>query len=184
MSKVARTALKSRGFILQQCGAFTAMGVFPFLAVRYGRRPAFLAAMICGWAAILITFSSLHHPWQVKYLYPLLGFGTLAPFGLYAVYFPELFPTRLRTTGTGMCYNTARYAAAFGPPALAAFSSALEGKTSMPGFRLAAMIVSSCYLLGIVAAIFAPETRGRPLPEDEPLAPLPPARGFEVKAAR
>jgi len=37
----------------------------------------------------------------------------------------------------------------------------------MPGFRLAAIVLSSSYLLGIVALIWAPETVNQPLPEDE-----------------
>ena len=46
---------------------------------------------------------------------PLMGFYTLALFGGYAIYLPELFPTRLRSTGTSFCYNVGRFIAAMGP---------------------------------------------------------------------
>ena len=46
---------------------------------------------------------------------PLMGFCQLALFGGYAIYFPELFPTRLRSTGTSFCYNVGRLVAAAGP---------------------------------------------------------------------
>ena len=55
---------------------------------------------------------------------PLLGFCNLMVFGGYAIYFPELYPTRLRSTGTGFCYNVARYIAAVGPLVLPMFISA------------------------------------------------------------
>ena len=43
---------------------------------------------------------------------PLMGFCQLALFGGYAIYLPELFPTRLRSTGTSFCYNVGRFVAA------------------------------------------------------------------------
>ena len=46
---------------------------------------------------------------------PVMGFCQLTLFGGYAIYFPELFPTRLRSTGTSFCYNVGRYVAALGP---------------------------------------------------------------------
>jgi len=100
-------------------------------------------------------------------LWPILSFFTLAPFGGYAIYFPELFPTRLRTTGTSFCYNVGRYITAFGVSILGPLAEALHGVTAIPGFRLAAMILASSYLLGIIALIWAPETVNKPLPEEE-----------------
>ena len=46
-------------------------------------------------------------------------------------------------------------------------STELPGLTAMPGFRVAAMIMASSYLLGIIALIWAPETVNQPLLEDE-----------------
>ena len=45
----------------------------------------------------------------------MMGFAQLAVFAGYSIYFPELFPTRLRGTGVGFCYNTVRYLAAPAP---------------------------------------------------------------------
>ena len=52
--------------------------------------------------------------WQIFVLIPIMGFCQLALFGGYAIYFPELFPTRLRSTGTSFCYNVGRLVAAAG----------------------------------------------------------------------
>ena len=97
----------------------------------------------------------------------MIGFCTLAPFGGYAIYFPELFPTRLRTTGTSFCYNVGRYVTAFGVSILGPLAATLQGVTSMPGFRLAAILLSCSYLIGLSALIWAPETVNKALPEDE-----------------
>jgi len=162
-----KTHLKSRGGYLQQLGAFFGISCFTILAARFGRRVSFLIALLLAWASLLLAFSTFHEPNQIWYLWPILGFGALAPFGGYAIYFPELFPTRLRTTGTSFCYNVGRYITAFGLLILGPLAKALDGVGGLPGFRVAAMVLASSYLIGIVALIWAPETVNQPLPEDE-----------------
>jgi MFS family permease len=167
MTPEAAAQLKSRALMLQQVGAFLGMLAFAWLATRIGRRLSFMIAFVAAWSAIAVVFLSFHSPVQVWYLYPLLGFCTLLPFGGYAIYFPELFPTRLRTTGTGFCYNVGRYVASLGPLAFGSVGAALAGRYEIQGFRLAAVLVASIYLVGIIAAFVGPETMDQPLPEDQ-----------------
>jgi len=101
---------------------------------------------------------------QIFWMIPIMGFCQLSLFGGYAIYFPELFPTRLRSTGTSFCYNVGRYVAATGPISIAYLKNQVFVKTSEP-FRYAGVAMCSCYLLGLVALLFAPETKGQPLPE-------------------
>lgn len=162
-----KTRLKSVGGILQQIGAFLGISCFTALAARRGRRISFLIALLLAWGSLIWAFSTFSRPAQIWYLWPILGFCIFAPFGGYAIYFPELFPTRLRTTGTSFCYNVGRYVTAFGVFLLGPLAQALHGVTAIPGFRVAAMIMASSYLLGIIALIWAPETVNQPLPEDE-----------------
>jgi len=171
ISEDQKTYLKSIGGILQQVGAFLGITFFTFIAARWGRRLSFLIGLTIAWASLILVFGSFHRAHQIYYLWPILGFCTLAPFGGYAIYFPELFPTRLRTTGTSFCYNVGRYIAALGPFVLGPLARALDGLTTIPGFRLAAMALASSYLLGIIALIWAPETLGRPLPDEAPEEP-------------
>jgi MFS family permease len=166
MTENEKTQLKSQALVIMQIGAFFGIYSFGLLASRIGRKRTFLLALVLGWAAIVLTFGTFQHAGQIWYLWPLLGFGTLAVFGGYAIYFPELFPTRLRSTGTGFCYNVGRYIAAIGPLTLGQLALALHGSLHMPGFRLAALVVGSAYLLGAIALIWAPETLNEPLPED------------------
>src|SRR5207249_11751417 len=97
-------------------------------------------------------------------LAPILWFRTLGPFAGYSIYFPELFPTRLRSTGCGLGYNAARVFAAPFALMLGNLSKWYGGGSR--GFALAATTVSFVYIVGFVALLFAPETKGKRLPED------------------
>jgi hypothetical protein len=96
---------------------------------------------------------------------PLMGFAQLSVFGGFSIYFPELFPTRLRGTGVGLCYNTVRYLGAFFPVALTSMKLALEQRGVHEPFRVSASILASIFLLGLVTLVWAPETKDKPLPE-------------------
>ena len=96
-----------------------------------------------------------------------MGFCQLALFGGYAIYFPELFPTRLRSTGISFCYNGARFVAATGPfvqGLLRDHFREAAGNDVVQGFRDAGMAMCAIFLLGLFVLPFAPETRGKPLP--------------------
>jgi cyanate permease len=88
-----------------------------------------------------------------------MGFFAAGVFAGFAIYFPELFPTALRATAQGFCYNFARIISAFAPIAVGAIVSAWGS------FAPAIAIVSMVYLLGLIVLIFARETRGQALPE-------------------
>ena len=95
-----------------------------------------------------------------------MGYCALAPFSAFAVYFPELYPTRLRSTGVGFCYNCARIFAAGAPFALGKLAAEFADPSDKTyGLRMAATVVSTVYALGLVGLALGPETRGKPLPE-------------------
>jgi len=150
---------KGRGTLLQDVGALFGMFAFTFVASYFNRRIAFLAAFSLCLVTVAFVFHSLKTDSDVYWMLPLMGFATLTPFAGYSIYFPEIFPTRLRGTGVGFCYNTVRYLAAPFPLLLGWLS------TLMP-FRTVAVFMSGIYLVGIVALLWAPETKGKPLPED------------------
>jgi MFS family permease len=147
---------------------------FAILMGRVGRRPAFAMMFVVAIAAVFGVFGFMSTPSQIWWMAPLLGLGTLTVFGGYSIYFPELFPTRLRATGVGFCYNTARYVAATAPFTLGLlatvyadwdlhFLSSMGGVDS--GFRYAAFTVAGVFVAGLLVLPFAPETKGKPLPE-------------------
>jgi len=146
------------GTALQDVGSFLGMLAFTAIASVISRRLAFFFAFLAGLIITAFVFNSLRTASDAYWMLPMLGFAQLSLFAGYSIYFPELFPTRLRGTGVGFCYNTVRYLAAPAPILLGYLSGLLS-------FRTAAVVMSSVYLVGLVALIWAPETKGQPLPE-------------------
>lgn len=150
---------RALGTALQDVGAFFGMFAFTLVAAFLTRRLAFFCSFVLCFFTVAFVFFGLKSEAQVYWMLPLMGFATLSVFAGYSIYFPELFPTRLRGTGVGFCYNTVRYLAA-PAPVLLGYLSVWVGS-----FRFAAMIMCSVYLIGLVALIWAPETKDKPLPE-------------------
>ncbi len=186
---------KSLMFVVQQLGAMAGIYLFAVYCDKANRRKAFALWFGLGCVAIPAFFWGVALAQQIQLpgfletlLSPLaaglpseargsvelaaalaffLGFATLGPFSGYSVYFPELYPTRLRATGCGICYNGGRFLAALAPIALGGLSAhfarapgALAG-----GLPMAATVVAGVYLLGFLGVLLAPETKGLPLPE-------------------
>src|SRR6185503_17217802 len=147
------------GTALQDVGSFFGMMVFTAVAASLSRRLAFLCALALSMGVTMFVFRSLTTASDAYWMLPMMGFAQLSVFAGYSIYFPELFPTRLRGTGVGFCYNTVRYLAAPAPILFGYLATLMS-------FRTAAVMMSSIYLVGALALIWAPETKGKPLPED------------------
>ena len=156
--------------LLQNLGGFFGILCFSMVAQKIGRRPAFLISFLLAMGATAMTFAFLNSLNHIFWMIPILGFCQLTVFGGFAIYFPELFPTRLRSTGISFCYNIGRYIAAAGPLTLGVLTDyvfkqqALEGGKIL-AFRYAGVTMCAVFFVGIVALLFAPETKGKPLPE-------------------
>src|SRR5665213_2635804 len=156
--------------IVQNTGAFFGMMTFTRFAHEYGRKKVFASAAVCAFLSTVISFKFLTEPWQIFVFLPIMGFFQLALFAGFAIYLPELFPLRLRSTGVGFCYNVGRFVAASGPMTLGVLQlhlamNAHSPEAKMNAFRSAACWVSLIYLLALFALPFLPETKGQPLPE-------------------
>jgi len=151
--------VRGRATALQDVGSLAGMVTFTLLAASVSRRLAFFCALVFSMGVTMFVFTSLRSAADAYWMLPLMGFGQLAVFAGYSIYFPELFPTRLRGTGVGFCYNTVRYLAAPAPILFGYLATILSVRT-------AAVFMSTVYLVGVVALIWAPETRGQALPED------------------
>ncbi len=114
--------------------------------------------------ATAFTFWNLKDFSDIFWMIPLMGFCQLSLFGGYAIYLPELFPTRLRSTGTSFCYNVGRFVAALGPLSLGLLTSRVYAHQAEP-MRYAGVTMCLVFLLGMATLPFAPETKGKPLPE-------------------
>jgi MFS family permease len=170
--------------VMQNIGGFLGIYSFAVVCQRIGRKPtfaiAFMAAMVStasvfwfleprpvsGRLTFLEEVAVFH---QIFWLIPIMGFCQLSLFGGYAIYFPELFPTHLRSTGTSFCYNVGRFVAASGPTILGLLTARVfsEANGYHEGMRYAGITMCSVFFLGLIILRFAPETRGQPLPEED-----------------
>lgn len=150
--------------VMINIGAFFGIYAFSYITHFIGRRPAFAVAFLSAFLSTAMVFWYLKEFNQIFWMIPIMGFCQLALFGGYAIYFPELFPTHLRSTGTSFCYNVGRFVAAVGPAALGILTSRIFAGYPEP-MRYAGVAMCGIFLLGLVVLPFAPETKDKPLPE-------------------
>jgi MFS family permease len=132
---------------------------FPFIADRFGRKRALLVYFLGALSFVPTTFLLAENFTQALLVSPIMGFFAAGVFTGFAVYFPELFPTAIRATAQGFCYNFARFFSAAAPFAAGALVS------THGAFAPAIAIISSIYAVGLVVLYFARETAGRALPD-------------------
>lgn len=123
-----------------------------------GRRAMFAIYWVASAAAIFATFGLDLAPQTRLYLYFGIGLTVFGVFGSFTYYLPELFPTRLRGTGAGFCYNIGRVVAATGP--------FLVGAIAARGTSAAVDVLFYVGFIPLVGLLFMPwviETRGRAL---------------------
>ncbi len=150
--------------ILFNIGGFFGAYGFSYVTSWLNRRKAFAVAFVLAGLATSAAFMFMNDVTTVLCLTPLMGFCIFLIFGGYAVYFPELYPTRLRSTGTSFCYNIGRYVAAVGPYFLGLLSSGVYGAYPEP-MRYAGATMCLTFVVGLMVLPFAPETKDKPLPE-------------------
>jgi MFS family permease len=122
--------------ICQNIGAFVGMLLMTKLAQKSGRKVAFAIAFICALIATVAYFQFFNGKEDVFWLSPIMGACQLSLFAGFAIYLPELFPTRLRSTGTSFCYNVGRFLAASGPFTLGKLQASLKAGATTPEARL------------------------------------------------
>lgn len=139
------------------------LGLLSFapLSQRLGRRPTFVLLHLAGFTLVLVVFLLANALLPLLLILPAFGFFTLAMHAGYAVYFPELFPTRLRSTGSGFCFNVARLLAC---PVLLIYAWLRAGPLQL-SLAQAMLLLSGFFPIGALLSLAAPETRGQPLPD-------------------
>jgi len=144
--------------IIQTIGGGLGLVLFGPISARLGRRNTFI---LFHAAAFVITPIVCFVPTSYNtlvVLLPIFGFFTLGMHAGYAVYFPELFPSRLRATGMSWGFNGGR---------LVAVSILLLSGWMKKAMDLTHAVawLSGFFLLGIVVVLFLPETKDQELPE-------------------
>jgi MFS family permease len=156
--EAARQGAKFAYGIVETAGGGLGLLCFGPLAERLGRRGAFAVYQAAAVVVVPFTCYVPQTEWQMLCTLPIFGFFTLGIHAGFAIYFPELFPSRLRATGAAVCFNGGRLVAA---PMLWLSGELKSGI----GLDLAVTGLSLLFLVGIALLLFLPETKGRPLPE-------------------
>ncbi len=137
---------------------------------KLGRRWTYF--LLC-FASLIAVFGFFQLQSQFGWLFLMNSFlvGAISAsfYGWLPLYLPELFATRIRATGQGFSFNFGRIISAVGVLQVGALLGVVKGMKSMAGieggYAVACSYVIVIYLLGMVVIWFAPETKGKPLPE-------------------
>lgn len=152
--------------LMLNAGGFVGMWAFSRVTQKIGRKPSFAIFFIVAMISIASTFWFMSALWHLYVLIPLMGFGIFSLFAGYAIYLPELFPTRVRSTGVSFCYNVGRFIAAIGPFTLGVLTAKVFSEYGpIMKWRYSGVSMSLFLLIGLFALPFAPETKDQPLPE-------------------
>jgi MFS family permease len=146
----------SAWIVPMQMGAFLGYTLFGVLADRWGRRPVFLFFVVGAGVLAPVYGAGNRSATLLAALGPLVGFFGHGYFSVFGALLAELFPSRVRGTAQGLCYNAGRAASALAPAAI----GAIAGRLGIGG----ALAATSAFFLAAGALMFTlPETRGREL---------------------
>ncbi len=130
-----------------------------FFADVVGRKPVVLVFYAAALLMTPVLFLWTHNLDLLLVVAGVNGFFTLGQYSWMPVWLPELFPTRVRATGVAFAFNTPRFVAFIGPLIAGTLI------VNFGGFGNAAVTISFIYVVGFLATLLLPETRGKPLPE-------------------
>jgi MFS family permease len=128
---------------------------FGLLTQVLGRRRAYILGCVCCMISVPLVYLKATSLMTFYILVPLLGLFVNGIFGVFPILFPELFPTRLRSTGTAFCFNIGRVLSSMAP-AITGWLIGIFG--NIPH---AASVTALVYIIGLIAVMFLPETRGK-----------------------
>lgn len=147
--------------VLIAAGAVLGCLIGPWIARVMGRKPAYFILCLASLLACGCLFRAVHD-YGAGFLLMvfLVGTATGSFYGWLPLYLPELFPTKVRATAQGVAYNSGRVFAAFGALQMGYLLKFYEGSYARAGAA-----ITLVYTLGLLLIWFAPETKGKPLPE-------------------
>ena len=149
----------ARFLALLNIGMFVGYNVFGLLADRIGKQKALILSLVCTGVGLPLYVQATDHT-VLLILGPMFAFF-MGFAGLMGSYFAELFPTRVRATGTGFCFNVGRGFSAFAPLVLGSLSSAF-------GFATSIAACGGLFLMAALVVMMLP--RGTAVPPEEAVA--------------
>jgi MFS family permease len=152
---------KALSQIVMGLGAIIACIAASIIGGMFGRRPVYFALCLLSLFSCAYFFRYLTEfdTWFLFIAF-VVGGITASFYGWLPLYLPELFPTRIRATGQGLSFNFGRILAAIGTLCMGGFVGLFGGD-----YGRAMGAITLIYIVGMVVVWFAPETKGKPLPD-------------------
>jgi MFS family permease len=141
--------------IAMQVGMWFGYVSFGFAADAFGRKRAYIAFVLLA-SVLLPLYGLLRDPAVLLFLGPLVAFFGTGYFSGFGAVVAELYPTAVRATAAGVCYNTGRLASAAAPFVVGSLAAA-------HGFGAAFAVTGAAFLLAAAAWIGIPDTRNQEL---------------------
>jgi MFS family permease len=161
---------KEHTLIAMASGAVLGTIIAALIADWLGRRITY--AFLCAGSFVsMIYLYQANDAYGTKLLASSFAAGgiTAAVYGLFPLYFPELFPTCIRATAQGFAFNFGRVLSAIGAlqtaSLIAIFAQGIAvDEIETKAFPMAGATLATIYLIGVCIIWLGPETKGRPLP--------------------
>lgn len=141
--------------VAMQVGMWLGYVSFGYISDSIGRKRVYVAYLLAA-SVLLPLYGSLKLPVVLLLLGPFVAFFGTGYFSGFGAVTAELYPTSIRASAQGFTYNIGRIASAAAPFTVGSLATS-------SGFGVAFLVSGSAFLLGAIAWIGIPETRGREL---------------------
>ncbi|QBJ98792.1 MFS transporter [Rhodococcus sp. ABRD24] len=138
---------------LLNVGMFLGYNIFGIIADKYGRKLAIIISL-AGTGLTLPLYVLAGDEQSLYWLGPLFAFF-VAFFGLYGSYLSEIFPTEVRTTGAGFCFNIGRGVSALAPLILGFIAGGVGLSTGL-------LVCASLFIVAAAMMTLMPDSNRRP----------------------
>lgn len=159
-AQITKPKAKEYVLVCLSLGAIVGTLLAAMMGDWLGRRNAYFTLCVLAFGSVIYLFQT-NTAYSNHMLFAAFVAGTCSAsfYGWLPLYLPELFATSVRATGQGFGFNFGRILAAIGSFQLLVLVEKLQGLAN------ACSVLSLVYVVGMVLIWFAPETKGKPLPE-------------------
>jgi MFS family permease len=141
--------------IAMQVGMWFGYISFGYIADAIGRKPAYITFVATA-SVLLPIYGVLREPWMLLVLGPAVAFFGTGYYSGFGAVIAELYPTTVRATAAGVCYNVGRIASAAAPFVVGSMAGT-------QGFGVAFAITGAAFLLAAMLWVGIPATHNREL---------------------
>jgi MFS family permease len=149
------TATMSWFVVAMQVGMWLGYVSFGYISDAIGRKRVYVVYLLAA-SVLLPLYGSLKTPIVLLLLGPFVAFFGTGYFSGFGAVTAELYPTSIRASAQGFTYNIGRIASAAAPFAVGSLATS-------SGFGVAFLVSGAAFLVGAIAWVGIPETRGREL---------------------